>query len=229
MPALVQTQLGEKSTFLHINTKAGQPEYVPNSKGFKEFFSEHQLNEANMSFEVYYALDKPLHIYDYSPEEIAEKIWERITDVPSLAGIEYYSERRKKMRTFYSKSDVLKTIINKNISETEPFPRILEQEVYQEDGSFGKNQYTYSWYSNGHFWALASLNTTTLKYGPLPVAKPENVLNIIGVFEAEDEFLLYLYTQINSQASLPSFLKDRILISFTNRTDALKSWFVQGL
>jgi hypothetical protein len=144
----------------------------------------------------------------------------------TLAGIEYFSASRNRMRTFYETSAVI------DGPETtrplaDPNYRVPPAELLiyarQKDLTFGDNIYQYQYYVREDALVFVQENLTTMNYGPIPVVRKNRLRSVIAVLDAGDSLLVYVASMAKA-ASFPG-MNERAGRSFSNRAEAILSWF----
>lgn len=173
----------------------------------------------------------------YKKESTAKVSWteeERIAllnetlDLDSLAGLEYYSESRKTMRTFYEKSQVIDGPLSKNAREVpqyETLPTTITLYARQKDLTFGDNIYQYDYYVYGNAIIFIQQNLTGLAMGIIPAVGKNNLRSVAAVLDAEDCLLVYA-ASFAKTISIPG-MKERIGKSFSSRANAMLGWFIK--
>jgi hypothetical protein len=144
----------------------------------------------------------------------------------TLAGIEYFSPSRNRMRTFYETSAIIDGPDTKNFR---PDPRYssppAELTVYarQKDLTFGDNIYQYNYFAHAGALIFIQKNLTTMNYGIIPVLGREKLRSLVAVIDAGEYLLIYAASMAKA-VSLPG-MNHRVEASFSARTDAMLSWF----
>jgi hypothetical protein len=154
-------------------------------------------------------------------------VFNTLQKISTMAGIEYYSQSRGRMRTLFYESYVIDDPDNRNrlpdpVSSVVPARDRLY--VFQRDSSFGRNVYQLDYRVDGEIIFLTMTNLTRMLYqGFIPAVGPEQLVFHIIVEPIEDELLFYG----NSAANAPTAfgIEDRIQMSFYNRIVALYNWF----
>ena len=144
----------------------------------------------------------------------------------SLAGIEYFSERRGVMRVFYEISHVIDSPANRNRLPDPVYahpPPDLRLYARQKDQSFGDNVYLFDYYTSTDALFFVQENVTAMSYGIIPAVSRGRYRSVIAVIDLGDSLLLYAATMART-ASLPG-LGDRIGSSISHRVDAVLKWF----
>jgi hypothetical protein len=160
------------------------------------------------------------------PEEQQLRIYNILRSISSLEGIQYYSASRKTMRIFYAESYVIDSFLTKKrlpdpLVKTIPEKDVVD--VHQRDLTFGANDYEYDYRSLDGAIAFFSSNVGTIHYLIFPVIGPRKLNTTVLVVPAGQDILLYVFSSANAM-SIPG-LNDRLKDSFSNRADALFSWF----
>jgi hypothetical protein len=157
-------------------------------------------------------------------------LFNRITAISTLEGLEYFSYRRQKMRTLYADSYVIDNPKDKT-EQSDPYfstpPRDYSMYAYQRDLSFGRNTYFYNYHTENDRFLITLRNETTMAYSSIITAvKAGNFRSTITIFDTGDSILIYVATLVKA-ATLPGFLKDHITESINNRSEALVGWFAK--
>ena len=153
-------------------------------------------------------------------------LFNHLTAISSLAGIQYYSERRNTMRTFYETSSVIDNPADKTPLPDPVFstlPATLELYARQKDLTFGDNIYRYHYYTGDGFIFFVQENLTAMNAGIIPAVGKNKCRNVVAVIDTGDSLLVYAAAMAKT-VSLPG-MGERIGISFTNRIKAILSWF----
>ncbi|MCL1837478.1 MAG: hypothetical protein FWG46_08025 [Treponema sp.] len=149
-------------------------------------------------------------------------LFNQLTALSTLAGIQYYSESRKTMRTFYESSQVIDSPANKNPLPDPVFaapPSALTIFARQKDLTFGDNIYRFDYSTGADAIIFVQINETAMN-----VAVGKNKFRtVIAAIDAGDSILIYAAAMAKT-AALPG-IGDRIGSSFTNRAQAILTWF----
>jgi len=175
-----------------------------------------------------------LHIYHKPPQ--AEKVvwsageearlYNEMIALSTLAGLEYYSASRGKMRTFYETSAVIdgpatkKTIADPVYSRP---PAELSIYARQKDLTFGDNVYKYDYYSVPGALIFSQENLTSLTYGIIPAIGKNKLRSVVAVLDAGNYLLVYAASMAKAATLLG--MNERIGESFANRSEAVFNWF----
>ena len=153
-------------------------------------------------------------------------LFNRLVALSTLAGIEYYSESRKRMRVFYESSRVIDNPSNKN-----PLPDPVYTEVpasltlyaRQKDLTFGDNIYRFDFQAGTDAIFFMQENLTTMNAGIFPAIRRNRLKTIFALIDTGDSILLYAAAM--AKTASPPGMSDRIGASFTNRAKAVIKWF----
>jgi hypothetical protein len=166
---------------------------------------------------------------------MAEKtaVLNALVSLSTLAGTQYYSNSRGRMRTFYETSAVINDPLGKAalpdpvFSPEKPLPANLTLYARQKDLSFGDNVYRYDYFIDGDSVIFTQTNCTALSYGIIPLAAKEKLISIAAVIDAGEYFLIYAA----SMAKAPSVpgLSKKAGDSFSARAEALIKWFISRI
>jgi hypothetical protein len=153
-------------------------------------------------------------------------VFNQITALSTLTGIQYYSSSRSAMRTFYEYSSVIDNPTAKKPLSDPVFTRIpasLTVFARQKDLTFGDNIYRYDYLNTVDVILFTQENITSLNYGIIPVIGRNNLRSVMAVVDG-GEFILVYAASMAKAASIPGF-SDKISSSFTNRAQAVLNWF----
>jgi hypothetical protein len=144
----------------------------------------------------------------------------------TLAGLEYFSASRGRMRVFYETSAVIDGPDTKN---PRPDPRYAsppeELRIYarQKDLTFGDNIYQYDYFAGTGTLIFVQKNLSTMTYGIIPVVGKGKLRSLVAVIDA-GEYLLIYAASLAKAASLPG-MNQRVEASFSTRAGAVLGWF----
>ncbi len=154
------------------------------------------------------------------------EIYNTLRSPSTMAGIEYYSASRGRMRVFYLESHA---VAGPESRERVPDPvlgSIPAQDttwIFQRDSSFGRNiqQVTLSASEDGILMEIENL--TRMYYNMVPIVGPGQLKTVILVFPGEDG--LSFYGNLGVRVPSAFGFEERVRDSFSNRTIALYRWF----
>jgi hypothetical protein len=153
-------------------------------------------------------------------------LYNEALSLSTLAGIEYFSASRNRMRTFYKTSTVIDSPESKR-PLTDPVYKmpVTELQIYarQKDLTFGDNIYRYIYYARDDALVFVQENLTSMNAGPIPVVGKNRLRSVIAVLDAGDSLLVYIASMAKA-ASFPG-MNERAGRSFSNRAAAIMSWF----
>ena len=204
---------------------------APNHARIKNFVNENLNNlKANIFIETLslYRLPSRQGEEPRNTWSIAEQtgLFNQLTAISSLAGIQYYSESNKAMKTFYETSSVVDGPAGKNILPDPKFtitPQSAVLYTRQKDLTFGDNIYLFNYYASRDSIYFSQQNLTTFYVTIIPAVGKNNLKTIVAVIDTGDSLLIYAAAMAKA-ASLPG-MSGRIAASFTNRINAILKWF----
>jgi len=187
----------------------------------------------NMMIESLFLYKKPAdyHTSDFvwdNDQRLA--VFNQLTAISSLTGIQYFSTSRNAMRVFYEYSRIIDGPAGKTTLADPVHTRIpasLTLYARQKDSTFGENVYRYDYSSNMHAIYFRQENVTGLSYGIVPVIGKGNLRSVMAFYDCGDSILIYSASMVNA-LSLPG-LSDRVSNSFRSRAEAVLSWFTGRL
>jgi len=156
-------------------------------------------------------------------------LFNQMTALSTLTGIEYFSASRNTMRTFYEYSSVIddpssKKPLSDPVFEQPPAKYTLY--ARQKDLTFGDNIYRYEYTAAKDALFFIQENMTSLNYGIIPAVGKNKLKSVLAVIDCGDSLLIYAVSMAKT-ASIPG-MTDRIGNSFRNRADAVYKWFASG-
>jgi len=157
-------------------------------------------------------------------------VFNQITALSSLAGIQYFSATRDAMRTFYESSMIIDGPSGRN-QLPDPFfyqtPAALSLYARQKDLTFGDNVYRYDYVCSSDIIYFVQENITSLTYGIIPAVGRGNLRSVVAIIDCGDSLLIYAVSMAKA-VSLPG-MGDRISSSFSNRAAAVLGWLIDRL
>jgi hypothetical protein len=145
----------------------------------------------------------------------------------TLAGLQYYSASRGAMRTFYETSSVIEGPSSKKALADPAYgaPLPVELTVYarQKDLTFGDNVYRYDYRVMPGAFMFVQENLTTMTVSIIPAVRKNNLRSAVAVIDAGEYLVIYAVSMAKA-AAFPG-IKDRIGNSFSNRAEAILTWF----
>jgi len=216
-----------------VQTRNPVPKLLPNHIGLQKFVNENMNSLGpNILVETLYLYRKPVRqpagqAGGWSEAEKTE-LFNKLVGISTLAGIEYYSESRKAMRTFYETSHIIDGPSGKP-PLPDPFfstaPASLTLHARQKDLSFGDNIYRFDFYAGTDSIFFLQENMTSMRYNIFPAIGKNKLKTIFALIDADDSVLLYVAAMAKTASA--QGMSDRIGASFTNRAKAVIKWFVR--
>jgi hypothetical protein len=153
-------------------------------------------------------------------------LYNGITAISSLAGLEYYSSSRKTMRIFYETSSVIDGPDTARPAADPVFdtpPEHLVLYARQKDLTCGDNIYRYECFAPDSAIIMVQENITPMNISIITAIARGNLRSVVAVFDAGAYLLLY--TAAIARASSFPGLGNRVSASFTTRVEAIAGWF----
>jgi hypothetical protein len=236
IPASRAAQLrnSEQGRIIEAQLKNPVPALIPDNSGLRQYVNGimNTLNP-NMLVEALYLYLKPAHLKtDSGGWDGVQKvnIFNHLTAISTLTGIQYYSSSRGAMRTFYEYSNIIDGPSAKK-PLPDPFytqpPAALTVYARQKDLTFGDNIYRYDYVYAADAVFFTQENVTSLNYGIIPVIGRGNLRSVLAVIDCGDSILIYAASMAKA-VSMPG-LSDKISDSFSNRAQAVIYWFSDRL
>jgi hypothetical protein len=205
-----------------------QPRLMPRDDRLHRLIDqEMEALDPSILVESLYRYEKPARASRETWTE-AERtgLYNACLSISSLEGIEYFSASRNRMRTFYETSLV---IDNPDTKRPRPDPVYgtppAELRIYarQKDLTFGDNIYQYTYYAYPHSLIFVQENISAMNVGPIIVVGKNRLRSVIAVLDAGDALVVYMASMAKA-ASFPG-MKERAGRSFSNRAEAILTWF----
>jgi len=180
--------------------------------------------DPNVTIEVLFLYEK--RGTDFTSPGAHLKLYKLLRDGSRLAGIEYFSASRYTYRTFYSESYAIDSLESKKkIGDptVKEIPGRSSVFLFQNDLTFGKNYYEATYRYAGDSIAMTTVNRSKFTYYLMPVIAQGNFLTHIVVVPLQEKIIVYFL----SCSKVPGMfgMQERIERSFTNRAEALYTWF----
>jgi hypothetical protein len=207
-------------------TKNPVPRLLPQHGELRRTVNEIQKNLApNTMIETLSLYRKPGGAAEWNVK-IQTGLFNQFVALSSLTGIQYYSESRKTMRTFYETSHVVDGPAGKNPLPDPVFaslPGTVVLHVRQKDLTFGDNIYRYNYKTTADSIISTQENLTIMNAGLIPAIGKNNYHTVIAIIDAGDSLLIYAAAMVKT-VSFPG-MGDRVGASFSNRATAIIQWF----
>ena len=159
-------------------------------------------------------------------EDKRAALFNQLTALSTLAGIQYYSESRKTMRTLYDFSQVIDGPEKNNPLPDPVFaapPSALTVYARQNDLTFGENIYRFDYHTGADAIIFVQENMTVMNWNHVPAVGKNKYRAVIAAIDAGDSILIYAAAMAKT-VSFPG-MGGRIGVSFTNRAQAILTWF----
>ena len=208
-----------------VQQKTPRPRLLPRHEELERLIADIQKSlEPNMFVETLYLYPKP-HAETWDKAE-QTSLFNQLIALSSLAGIQYYSESRKAMRTFYETSRVIDNPSSKKPQPDPAYaalPDSLVMYARQKDLTFGDNIYSFNFSTGDDFIFFVQENLTTMTAGIIPAVGKNKLRSLVAVIDSSDFLLIYAAAMVKT-VSVPG-MADRIGNSFTSRAKAILQWF----
>ncbi|MBO6101030.1 MAG: hypothetical protein J6P07_06855 [Spirochaetaceae bacterium] len=219
--------------------KNGKIEYSSYMKEYtpKLFLNNAQLGEKTASYwEESGKTQKPVFYFEgiYLTKKAVptekgkdmEEITKNVRALSTLAGVEYYSNTRKKMRILYEESYAVnnpeeRKRIEDPVNE-DPNGQVIYSE--QKDSTFGKFLYKYTYFQQDNELLIRITNVDNLTFAGIKIIKPENMMTSILLYDLGDYYLTY--TLIKVDVISVSIIENKMTKSFAARAEAMFSWLL---
>jgi hypothetical protein len=186
--------------------------------------------DSNITIQTLLAYPLPDNLQDLELQEQLLAAYNAFSRFTTMAGIEYWSESRQRMRTFYLESSRINPAFPDRPLPDKTYDQIPPQEfvtLRQRDASFGDNQYKLTFTQHPEGIHATIQNITTMWYSILPVAQPMDVRMDITLTVRGDYLLFFGSARL--QAPNIFGIRDRAEDSFYNRIISLYNWFAGQL
>lgn len=174
-------------------------------------------------------------VYLVKKEKLNKKkdILRILQSISTLKGLQYYSTSRKKMRLLYKDSYVVKREkmndgtfkYTKTEDPTGENPDGLSIYACQEDLTFGKNIYQYTYFKEELGVGVLVSNIEPLYYSIFKVLNARDVNSYLVIYEIQDYLLVYASTKAKFKKVIG--FETKIKNSFMTRLDAMSQWFIK--
>jgi len=226
--------LSSGEVIIKTQLKSPVPELLPQNSELRQLVTNAiNSQNPNMLVEALYLYKKPVSFHTASGSWDSgqkAKIFNQMTALSTLTGIQYFSASRNAMRTFYEYSSVIDSPTTKKPLADPVFaqpPASLSIFARQKDLTFGDNIYRYEYVSTADALFFTQENVTALNYGIIPAVGKGNLRSVLAVIDCGDSILIYAIS-LAKAASVPG-MQSRVGNSFTNRAEAVLKWFTGRL
>jgi hypothetical protein len=207
-----------------LQQKNPRPQLLPRHERLERLVAQVQNSfDPNMMVETLALYPKPSSAEWSKPEQTG--LFNQLTALSTLAGIQYYSASRQALRVFYETSQVIDGPDGKPLPDPlyDISPDSLVLHARQKDLTFGDNIYRYDYHKGADFLFFVQENLTPMKAGIISAVGKNKFRSMVAVIDAGDVLLIYAAAMAKA-ASVPG-MGDRIGASFTNRINAILQWF----
>jgi len=208
-----------------VQQKTPRPRLLPRHGELERLIASIQNSlDPNLFVETLSLYRKP-HAANWDKAE-QTSLLNQLVALSTLTGIQYYSETRKTMRTFYETSGVIDSPVNKSPLPDPVYaalPNSLLLYARQKDLTFGDNIYRFNFYTGEDFIFFVQENLTAMNAGIVPAVGKNKFRSLLAIIDSGDSLLIYAAAMAKT-ASVPG-MGDRIGHSFTNRAKAILKWF----
>jgi hypothetical protein len=208
-----------------LQQKNPRPQLLPRHEGLERLVADVQKSlDPSMMVETLALYRKPSAAEWSTAEQTG--LFNQLTALSTLAGIEYYSASRQTMRVFYETSQVIDDPSGKKPLPDplyDTLPASLELHARQKDLTFGDNIYRYNYHTGADILFFVQENLTSMNAGIIRAVGKNKFRSMVAVIDAGDVLLIYAAAMAKA-ASIPG-MGDRIGASFTNRINAVLQWF----
>ena len=153
-------------------------------------------------------------------------LYNALTGIGSLKGIQYYSASRGRMRTLYESSYIVDGPEGRFALEDPVValpPERATLYAVQKDLTFGEHRYRYDFQTAPGAFVFVQENLTELNYGIVPVLGTGRWRTVVLVADAGASLVIYAASA--ARTTLVPGIEGKVRESFANRADALYQWF----
>jgi hypothetical protein len=238
-PFSLQTLLGNETAAkllsegkLTINDSGAEPAITPRYTPLSTLLRQTvEMVRPNVITESLYLYSKPSFGGSVSSgepwtEEERAAIYNETLALSTLAGLEYYSRRRGRMRLMYESSRIVDGADTKQPLPDPAYqtpPAQLSLYARQKDTTFGDNVYQFTYEADESAFIITQENVSTITLAFVPVVGKKKLCSVVALLDAGPHLLLYAVS-LARVVLLPG-LKDQMYTSIGNRAAALLEWF----
>lgn len=176
------------------------------------------INEIKTLKPYYFAeIIKVFSVEEYP--NFLETIENMLIDIPSYAGIPYYSVQHKKWFDLYDSAKVISINENEN-------SKLIDADLVMKPFGLIKTQITTK--KGEDYYYYKSTNLSNLKYqNKITCASKGDMKSIILVSKENDKWIMYAVSAVDAPNII--FLKNRIETSFINRIKTFCTYFFEKI
>jgi len=222
------TKLFAEGEVTSVFKKDGNLSLLPGAVNRAELMSEIALIKPVIGVEILLMYKEAGRNFT-NPQELLA-IYNQLHAISSLSGIDYYSDSRKRMHTFFYKAYVIENSVKKvkvNDKKAVTIQAADTLYAFMDDSSFGKYtgevQYTFP----GDHFTMKITNLVPIYYLLIPVVEPGNLKMYLAVYPHQDTILFYGFTCVNTPDAFN--LAESRSASFYNRIKAMVAWFTANI
>jgi len=220
-------KLIEQNSINDFQEDSKAPVLIP-KMGFVQSLAEENIKTLNpgLLVESLYLYPKSKKIASSWTKTERTAIYNQMLALNTLAGIEYYSHSKKRMRVLYESSEIIDSPETKKVLSAPRYstpPSKMQLYARHKDSTFGDNIYKYEYYSHSEAFVFKQENLTSMNAGIIPVIDKNNLHSIVAVIDTDEHLLVYILSMAKVKTTLG--MKQRIKDSFSARADALMNWF----
>lgn len=198
-----------------------------------EFITSFKKYDPKLSLEVLYLIDRP----DMEGLDLSMYLQESILAASEQVGLEYFSFNRNKMYPLITDSYYIRKG-NRKSRYSDPkireYKESREYTLFQEDTTFGKNDYTIISRVNkddGVIWNDMINDSSMRIFRIFKAIDPQGLKISYIIIPKDDKILLYALAQIQEPPKVKSILGKKVNISdsFRKRVDVIIKWFIEKI
>ncbi|WP_010254803.1 DUF6675 family protein [Treponema primitia] len=221
------TELSAANPITEVQFRDPRPQLMPRDERLRRLINDAtEALEPTLFVESLYRYKKPAASQKTWTEAERNALYNATLAISSLQGIEYFSVSRNRMHTFYETSTVIDGPDTKRPRPDPVYttpPKELLIYARQKDLTFGDNIYQYTYYAYPDSLIFIQENLSSMSVGPIAVVRKNRLRSVVAVIDAGDSLLVYVASMAKA-ASFPG-MNERVGRSFSNRAEAILSWF----
>lgn len=233
LEALPELTPDERSSFLETGEliyrhgKDFIPRVLPDRRAAQRIRNQHLMENNNFAIEMLMALKLPENMArELSADELELEIFNLLHRISTLAGLDYFSASRGRMREFYLSSTIVKSEDDMTALPDPVFSSLQEASRFtmrQEDASFGDNLYSVE-ITPG---VISIQNINPMTYNFIRIAAPGALELQLRIIPRGDHLLFYAFSSLRAPKIFG--IQNKLSNSFYNRMTALYTWFSRQL
>jgi hypothetical protein len=152
-------------------------------------------------------------------------LYQRLLNIASLDGLEFYSRSEKKLKTLIYNAHFVESMSNKTPIDS-PRPSALvplwQGIMMQNDETFGAKHYSVALHANNNELLMLTRNIDKLTQGIITTANQGEMLMALYLIQTPQGLLIYQL--IANTQGVPGFVRNKAYESLFNRQEAFKTW-----